>query len=80
MNAINVLFDHWIFKLGILDFLVTDNANEPIHSDFTQFCRVYNVQFKPRTPYAPCSKGVIENSNIQLEKFLCTVVDTQYDT
>ena len=29
--------------------LVTDNGNECINEELTSFCRVYNVQFKPRT-------------------------------
>ena len=79
MNALKVLFDHWIVELGILDILVSDNANKLIHSNFTHFCCIYNVQIKPRTPYAPWSNGLIENSNRQLKTFLCTVLDTQYD-
>ena len=41
---------------------------------------VYNVQFKPRTPYVPWSNGLVENSNRQLNTFLRTVLDSQYDT
>ena len=41
---------------------------------------VHNVQFKPRTPYAPWSNGLVENSNPQLNTFLRTVLDSQYDT
>ena len=52
-NAITVLFDHWIVKFGIADILVTDNGNEYINGEFPHFCRTYNVQFKPLTPYAP---------------------------
>ena len=52
-HALTVLFDLWIVKFGIPDILVTDNGNEYINGDFTHFCSAYNVQFKPRTPYAP---------------------------
>ena len=38
------------------------------------------MQFKPRTPYAPLSNGLVENSNRQLNIFLRTVLDSQYDT
>ena len=79
-NALKVLFDHWIDKFGIPDFLVTDNGNKYINGEITHFCRTYNVQFKPRTPYAPWSNGLVENSNSQLNTFLRTVLDSQYDT
>ena len=79
-NALTVLFDHWIVKFGIPDILVTDNGNEYINGEFTHFCRTYNVQFKPLTPYAPWSNGLVENSNRQLNTFLRTVLDSQYDT
>ena len=52
-HALTVLFDHWLVKFGIPDILVTDNGNEYISGEFTHFCRIYYVQFKPRTPYAP---------------------------
>ena len=79
-HALTVLFDHWIVKFGIPDILVTDNGNEYFNGDFTYLCRTYNVQFKPRTPYAPWSKGLVENSNRQLNTFFRTVLDSQYDT
>ena len=60
---------------GIPDILVTDNGNEYINGEFAHFCRTYNVQFKPRTPYAPWSNGLVENSNRQLNTFFCTVLD-----
>ena len=80
MMPLTVLFDHWIVKFGIPDILVTDNGKDYINGEFTHFCRTYNVQFKPRTPYAPCSNGLAENSNRQLNTFLRTVLDSQYDT
>ena len=79
-NALTVLFDHWIVKFGFPVFLVTDNGNEYINGEFTHFCRTYNVQFKPLTPYAPWSNGLVENSYRQLNTFLRTVLDSQYDT
>ena len=79
-NALTVLFDHWIVKFGIPDILVTDNGNEYINGEFAHFCRTYNVQFKQLTPYAPCSNGLVESSNRQLNTFLRTVLDSQYDT
>ena len=79
-NALTVLFDHWIDKFGIQDILVTDNGNEYINGELTHFCRTYNVQFKSRTPYAPWSNGLVENGNRQLNTFLRTVLDSQYDT
>ena len=54
-NALNVLFDHWIVKFGIPDILVTDNLNEYNNGDIAHFCRIYNVNFKSRTPYSPWS-------------------------
>ena len=79
-HALAVLFDHWIVKFGKPDILVTDNGNEIIYDEITRFCRTYNVQFKPRTPYATWSNGLVENSNDQLNRFLRTVLDSQYDT
>ena len=82
-KALTVLFDHWIVKFGIPDILVIDNEKEYINREITHFCRTYNVQFKPRTPYAPWSNGLVENSNRQLNTFLRTVLDSwlrQYDT
>ena len=76
----SLLFGHWIVKFGILDILVTENGNEYINGEFTHFCRTCNVQFKPRTPYAPWSNGLVENSNCQVNTFLQTVLDSQYDT
>ena len=74
-HALTVLFDHWIFKFGIPDNLVTDNGNEYINGEITHLCRTYNLQFKPRTPYAPWSNGLVENSNRLLNTFLRTVLD-----
>ena len=79
-NALTVLFNHWIVKFGIPDNLVTDNGNEYINGKFTHFCRTYNVQFKPRKPYALWSNGFAENRNRQLNTFLRTVLDSQYYT
>ena len=79
-NALTVFFDHGIVKFGIPDILVTDNGIEYINREFTHFCRTYNVQFKPRTLYAPWCNGLVENSNRQLNTFLRTVLNSQYDT
>ena len=58
-NALTVLFDLWIVKFGIPDILVKDNGKEYINGEVTHFCRTYNVQFKPQTPYAPWSNGLV---------------------
>ena len=79
-NALKVLFDHWIVKFATLDISVTDNGNEYINGEITHFCRTYNVQFKARTPYTPWLNGLNENGNRQLNTFLRTVLDSQYDT
>ena len=79
-NALTVLFDHWIVKFGIPDILVTDNGNEDINGEFAHFCRTYNVQFKPRTPYAPWSNGLVQNINRQFNTFPRTDLDSQYNT
>ena len=63
INALTILFDHWIDKFGISDILVTDNGNEYIKGEFAHFCRTYNVQFKQHTKYALWSNGLVENSN-----------------
>ena len=67
-------------KFGIPDTIKTDNVNEYINGGFAQFCRTYNVQFKPRTPLAPWSNGLVENSNRQLNTILRTVLDSQNDS
>ena len=77
-NAINVLFDLWIVEFGIPDILVTDNGNKYFNGEIILFCRIYNVQFKPSTPYAPWSDGLVENSNCQLNNFWSTVLESQY--
>ena len=79
-NALNLLIDHWIVKFGITDILVTRNENDYINGKFTHFGRTYNVQFKPRTPYAPWLNEPVENSNRKFKTSLCTVLDTQYFT
>ena len=79
-SALRVLFDHWIVTFGIPDNFVTDNGNEYINGELQHICRSYNVQFKPRTQYAPWSNGLVENSNRQLNTCLRTAVDSQYDT
>ena len=79
-NALTVLIDHWIVKFGIPVILVTDDGNDYINGEFTHFGCTYNLQFKPRTPYVPWSNGLVENSNRHLNTFLCSVLDSQYDT
>ena len=73
------MFDHWIVKFGIPDILVTDNGNEYFKGEFTHFCLTYNVQFKPRTPYAPWSNGLVKKGNRQLNTIFRAVLDSQYD-
>ena len=79
-HALTVLFDHWIVKFRIPDILVTDNENEYINGEFTHFCRTHNVRFKTFTPDAPRSNRLVENSNRQLNTYLRTNLDSQYDT
>ena len=50
-------------KFGITDILVADSGNAYSNGEFTHFCRIKNVQFKLRIPYAPRSNGLVENSN-----------------
>ena len=50
------------------------------NGEFTHFCRVYNLQFKPHTPNAPWSNGLAEFSNRQLNTFLRIVLESQHDT
>ena len=65
VNAISVLFTHWIVKFGMPDILPSHNGNEKNSSEFTHYCRVYNVQFKIRTLYAPQSNGLVVYNNRQ---------------
>ena len=69
-NELNVSFDQWIVKFGIPDILVTDNRKEYFNGEFTYFCREYKIQFKPRTPYAPWSNALVENSDQQPNTYL----------
>ena len=62
------------------DILVTDNGNEYINAEFKHFCPTYIVQFYPQTPYAQGSDRFVENSNRQQNTFLCTLLDSQYET
>ena len=59
-NVLNILFGHWIIKIGIPDILLTENGNEFINFDFAHFCHIYNVQFKPRIPYSPWWNKLVE--------------------
>ena len=70
ISALNVLFDLWIAKIGTPDILATQHGSETNKGDFKNFCRVYNVQFKSRTPHALYSNGPVENSNSQINMFL----------
>ena len=79
-NALIVLLDHWIVEFGIPVILEAVKGNEYINGECTHFCCTYNVQFKPRTPYAPWCNGLVENGNRQLNTFLCKVLDSQYET
>ena len=79
-NALIVLIGHRIVKFGKPEISVTDNGNENINGEFTHFRRINDIQFKPRTPYAPWSNGLLETSNRQLNTFLRTVLNSQYDT
>ena len=79
-DALSVLFDHWIVKFDIPDIIVPDNGKEYFNREFAHYYRTYNVQFEPRTPYAPWSNGLVENSNRQLNTFFRTFLDAQYDT
>ena len=79
-HVLTVLFHHWIVKFGIPNILLTENGIENINGEFTHFGRIYNVQFKTRTPCAPWSNGLVENSNRQLNIFLRKILDPQYDT
>ena len=69
--------DHGIVKLGISDILVIDNGNEYFNGEFTLLCRLYNEQLKQRTPHAPWSIGLVENSNRQLNTIVLTVLESQ---
>ena len=51
-----------------------------ITGKFAHFCLICNVQFKSLTPYASWSNGLVENSYRQMNTFLSTVLDSQYDT
>ena len=51
-NGLNVLFDIWMVKFGTPNILVTKNGSKFVNGEFAHFCRIYNVQYKPRTPWS----------------------------
>ena len=65
-NAVNSLLHHWITKFGPPVYLVTDRGTEYINSEFANLCTTMGNRHSPRTPYAPWTKGLVENQNRNL--------------
>ena len=57
-NAVNSLVHHWITKFV---YLVTDRGSEYFNSELANLCTTMGIRHSPRTPYAPCTNGLVEN-------------------
>ena len=60
-NAVNSFLHHWITKIGLPVYLVTDRGSEYINSELANFCTTMGIWHSPRTPYAQWTNGLIEN-------------------
>ena len=69
-NAFNSLLHHWITKFGPPIYLVTDRGSEYINSELANLCTTMGIRHSPRTPYAPWTKGLVENQNKNLGTYL----------
>ena len=47
-------------------YLVTDRGSECINSELANLCTTMGIRHSPRTPYAPRTKGLVENQNKNL--------------
>ena len=65
-NAVNSLLHHWTTKFGPPIYLVTDRGSDYINSEFANLCTTMGIRHSPRTPYAPLTKGLVENQNKNL--------------
>ena len=79
--AYTTLYEHWIAKFGLPEFLVTDNCTEFINNEIITLCHLYNIKHKPRTSHAPWTNGLVEGMNRSLQEYLRCIVngnDTRY--
>ena len=65
-NAVNSLLLHWITKFGPPVYLLTDRGSENNNSELANLCTTMGIRHSPRTPYAPCTNGLLENQNKNL--------------
>ena len=61
--AYTTLYEHWIAKFRLPEFLVTDNGTEFINNEISTLCHLYNIKHKPRTSHAPWTNGLVEGMN-----------------
>ena len=51
--AYTTLYEHWISKIGLPEFLVADNGTEFINNELITLCYLYKIKHKPGTSHAP---------------------------
>ena len=69
-KCITYIFDNRTVKFGIPNSLVTDDGNPYINGEFAHFCRMYNVQFKPRTILTTYGVGGL-NCTLYIRQKMC---------
>ena len=79
--AYTTLYEHWIAKFGLPEFLVTDNGTEFINNEIITLCHLYSIKHKPRTSHVPWTNGLVEGMNRSLQEYLRCIIngnDTRY--
>ena len=65
---------HWISQFRPPQYVVTDRGSEYNNTEMTNLCVLFNIRHCPKTPYSPCTNGLVEvpNKNLgtQLRMFL----------
>ena len=64
------LYERWIAKFGLPEFLVTDNGTEFTNNVIIALCPLNNIKHKTRTSHAPWTKGLVEGMNRSLQEHL----------
>ena len=66
-HAIHTLLYHWVTKVGLPQYLVTDRGTEYINQDMAHEISLFHIKHSPGTPYSPWTDGLVENHNRNLE-------------
>ena len=51
--AYTTIYEHWVVKFGLPEFLVTDYDTEFVNNEIITLCHLYNIKHKQRTSHAP---------------------------